>query len=259
MGIIRTEAIVLKQYELGEADKIITFYTKDYGKIRAVAKGVRKSRSSMSGIVLPFNYNYVTFYQGKSLDRINQVRNIFSFTRLREDLIKMAYASFIGEIIEKVGLENQANKFLFSLLLSTLHTILEARDDKLKYIELIYKIRLLVILGLKPQLDCCAKCNCKLIYQEKNFFDIEHGGLICKDCFLDDQRDISRTQRYILSLKTVELLNFIINSGLEPLSDIDTSEKEYQKLDQLSNQFMYYHLDLKLKSYDFLNMIKKLG
>ena len=84
MAILRTEAIVLKQFDLGEADKIITFFTKDYGKIRAVAKGVRKSKSSISGIVLPFNYNLITIYRGKSIDRINQIRNIFTFNKVRK-------------------------------------------------------------------------------------------------------------------------------------------------------------------------------
>src|SRR5690554_1274690 len=168
MSIIRTEAIVLKQFDLGEADKIITFFTKDYGKVRAVAKGVRKSRSSMSGIVLPFNYNLVTIYRGKSIDRINQVRNIFSFNRLREDLVKMAYASFVTEAVERVSQENQANEALFALLLSTLHKIMVA-EEGLLYIELIFKISLLVVLGLKPQLDYCAICNKKLDYWERNF------------------------------------------------------------------------------------------
>ncbi|HHU91983.1 MAG TPA: DNA repair protein RecO [Halanaerobiaceae bacterium] len=257
MAILRTEAIVLKQFDLGEADKIITFFTKDYGKIRAVAKGVRKSKSSISGIVLPFNYNLITIYRGKSIDRINQIRNIFTFNKVREDLIKMAYASFVAEAVEKVSQENQANEALFALLLSTLHKIM-VEEEKLPYIELVFKISLLVVLGLKPQLDYCVSCNKKLAYAEKNYFHVQQGGLICPECYQDNQEDF-RFQGYILSVQMVESLKKIINNGFKGLRDWEGTEREYRQLDQLSDAFIKYHLELKIKSYDFLHMIKKLG
>ena len=257
MGIIKTEALVLKQFDLGEADKIITFYTKDYGKVRAVAKGVRKSRSSMSGIVLPFNYNYMTFYQSGSLDRINQVKNIFSFSKLREDLTKMAYASFMAESIEKVGLENDPNQALFSLLLSSFHQLLKT-DQEFIYIELSFKIRLLAILGLKPELDNCISCNKELIYYKKNIFDIKHGGLLCKDCYKKIVEG-SVIEKYILFGESVQVIKSLFVTGLQPLPNLKISKQAYEQLDELINKFIQYHLDLKLKSFDFLNMIKNLG
>ena len=248
---------MLKQFDLVEADKIITFLTKDYGKVRAVARGVRKSKSSMSGIVLPFNYNLVTIYRGKSIDRINQVRNIFSFNRLREDLVKTAYASFVTEAVERVSQENQANEALFALLLSTLHKVM-VEEEKLPYIELIFKIRLLVVLGLKPQLDYCALCNKKAGSAERYFFHTRQGGLICPECFQQNREEF-RFQGYVLSARLVKTLAGIINTGFKSLNVIELSEREYRQLDQLSNEFIKYHLELQLKSYDFLHMIKKLG
>ncbi|MFP4660717.1 MAG: DNA repair protein RecO [Halanaerobiales bacterium] len=280
MSIIKTEAIVLKQFDLGEADKIITFYTKDYGKVRAVAKGVRKSRSSLSGIVLPFNYNYMTFYQTDSLDRINQVKNVFTFAKLREDLSKMAYASFMAELIEKVGLENDPNQDLFSLLLSSLHQLLNEKEYN--YIELSFKVRLLGILGFKPELDSCISCKKELIYYRKNIFDIEHGGLLCTDCYRDrienistnncverkqnteqsneySNRSDSNINKYILYGESIQVLNDLFETGLKPATNLKISNKAFRQLDDLINKFMIYHLDLKLKSFDFLNMIKNLG
>lgn len=259
MSIIKSEAIIIKQFDIGESDKIITSYTKDYGKIRAVAKGVRKSRSSMSGIVLPFNYNYVTFYQGRSLDKINQVQNIFSFVKLREDLIKMAYASFMAEFIEKVGMENDPNPALFSLLLSNFHQLLVTDNDELKYIELVYKIRLLTILGLKPEIDTCISCNKDLRYYKKNIFDIKLGGLICQPCYVIQKKPMSPLQKFVLLGEAVTILKKILNSGLEPLKNLKIPDNSFQQLDNLANKFITYHLELKLNSYEFLNMIKDLG
>jgi len=257
MGIIRTEALVLKQFDLGEADKIITFYTKDYGKVRAVGKGVRKSRSSMSGIVLPFNYNQMTFYQTASLDRINQVKNIFTFAKLREDLTKMAYASFMAELIEKVGLENDPNQALFSLLLSSFHQLLKA-DDHFGFIELTFKVRLLAILGLKPELDKCISCKKELLCYKKNIFDIEHGGLICKECYKRSTNN-SSINKYILYGESVQVMKNFFETGLQSLPNLKLSKGAYEQLDEFINKFMLYHLDIKLKSFDFLNMIKNLG
>ncbi len=257
MGIIKTEAIVLKQFDLGEADKIITFYTKDYGKVRAVGKGVRKSRSSMSGIVQPFNYNHMTFYQNTSLDRINQVKNIFSFAKLREDLTKTAYASFMAELIEKVGLENDPNQSLFFLLLSSFHQLLKA-DENIGFIELTFKVRLLAILGLKPDLDNCVSCKKELLCFKKNIIDIEHGGLICKECY-KKSTDTSSVNKYMLFGESVQVMKNFFDTGLQSLPNLEISKGAYEQLDELINKFMIYHLDIKLKSFDFLNMIKKLG
>ncbi|MFW6390151.1 MAG: DNA repair protein RecO, partial [Halanaerobiales bacterium] len=178
MSIFKTETIVLKQFDLGEADKIISFYTKEKGKVRAVARGVRKSKSSISGLVLPCSYNYITFYRGRSLDRINQIKNIYSFAKLRENLTYMAYATFMSELVEKVGMEDHPNQALFSLLLSSFHNLLNVDEKDLGYLELLFKIRLLSILGFKPELDNCVLNNSEITVQDINYFSIEQGGIV---------------------------------------------------------------------------------
>lgn len=255
MAIIKTEAIVLKQFDLGEADKIITFYSKDYGKIRAAARGVRKSRSSISGLVLPFSYNYLTLYKGRSLYRINQLKSIFSFSNLREDLTKMAYASYMAEIIEKVGLEDEDNQALFSLLLSSYHQLLKIDDQHLKYIEFAFKTRILALLGINPELKYCISCNQELNYKDNNIFDIENGGFYCGSCYAN----LRKKGLYKLSGKSIYIMKQLFDSGLTPVGDLNIADKDFQNLDEVVNKFMTYHLDLKLKSFDFLNMIKNMG
>lgn len=258
MTNIKTEAIIIKQFDLGESDKIITTYTKDYGKIRAVARGVRKSKSPISGTVLPFNYNYMTFYQGRSMPRINQVKNIYSFTNLREDLNKMAYASYMAELVDKVGLENAPNQALFSLLLSNFYQLGKSENDGLKYLDVIYNIKVLAVLGLNPELEHCVFCNRELSYYQKNIFNIEHGGLECQDCY-KSHREEKELYRHIILGETIQIIKKILSSGLKPLLNIKISDRAYQELEQVINRFIVYHLDIKLNSYEFLNMIKKLG
>ncbi len=253
MSLFKTEAIVLKQFDLGEADKIITFYTKDYGKVRAVARGVRKSRNSISGLVLPFSYNLVTFYRGRSLDRINQIENIFSFTQLREDLTLMAYTSFMAELIEKVGLEEQPNQKLFSLLLASFHHLTKTEQEKYKYIELIFKVHLLNITGVKPELDKCAYCGRVVGFHKTLLFSIEQGGVVCEGCYSEQKGGQQ------LSGEALKIMKRILNYGLKPLNNLPISKQAFSELDELLNSFMLYHLDVEIKSLKFLNMIKNLG
>ncbi|MFP4015403.1 MAG: DNA repair protein RecO [Halanaerobiales bacterium] len=257
MAIIETESVVLKQYDLGESDKIITFYTKDYGKIRAIAKGVRKGNNRFSGIVLPFSYNLLTVYKGRSLDRINQLNNIFSFSKLREDLTKMAFASFMAEIIEKVGLENNPNQALFSLLLASFYRILKKEEKDIKYIELAFKILIMGILGFKPVLKQCVLCNNEVVYSNRNLLAVEYGGLICNNCIKDEYK--YNKENVFLRGESLKIMNIILERGFAPLDKLIISKSAYVELDKAINNFLFYHLDLNLKSLDFLNMIKNLG
>lgn len=257
MAVIKTESIVLKQFDLGESDKIITFYTKDYGKIRAVAKGVRKGKNRFSGIVLPFSYNFLAVYKGRSIDRINQLNNIFTFSNLREDLTKMAYASFMAEVVEKVGLENNQNQALFSLLLASYYRISKKEEEDIKYIELVFKILVMGILGLKPELKQCVICKNEVIYSYKNMLAVEHGGLICNNCIKDEYK--YNKEKIFLRGESLKIMNIILERGFAPLDKLVISKSAYIELDKAINSFLFYHLDLNLKSLDFLNMIKNLG
>lgn len=254
MSTFNTDAIVIKHFDLGEADRIITFYTKEKGKVRAVARGARKTNSPISGLLLPFSYNNITFYRGRSLDRINQVKNRFSFSSLREDLTKMAYASFMAEVIEKVGMEDDPNPELFSLLLTTFYQLLKGVNEELPLINLVFKVRLLVILGIKPNLESCINCNKPVISGKSNFFSIEHGGLLCYKCL-----SLINNKQVKFSGESREILKMLFKSGLKPVNNLKISRKAFAEMDELIDQFIRYHLDLRLKSLDFLNMVKDLG
>lgn len=256
MAKYNTDGIVLKQFDLGEADKIITFYTKDEGKIRAVARNARKSKNKFSGLVLPFSYNNITFYRGRSLDRINQIENKFSFSELRQDLDKMAYASYMAEMVEKVGMEDDPLPSLFSLLLASFHKLLSAKDERLDYINLVFKIRVLSVLGFMPVLDRCVDCEKKLEIVSSNIFSIPRGGILCPAC---NNMDKQSWNMLVISGETLTVMNKIIATGLKLPRNLHISVGAFKELDKLVERFIDYHLDIKIKSQEFLHMIRDLG
>ncbi|MGM0409494.1 MAG: DNA repair protein RecO [Bacillota bacterium] len=256
MATFETEGIVLKHFDLGEADKIITFYTKDNGKVRAVAKGARKAKSRISGLVLPFSYNQITIYKGRSLAKINHIENKYSFSELREDLLKMAYSSYIAEVSVKTGQEDHQNKHLFSLILKTFYDIKNTKNDDVEKLDLInikFKAKLLKILGFKPELLKCVKCNKKISSSSENLFSIKDGGLICTDCLRKND------DPFKISGESLVVLRFLLGENKKLPKNIKISPKAFQVINRLIDQFIIYHLDINIKSEKFLHMIKTLG
>ncbi|MFW6308558.1 MAG: DNA repair protein RecO [bacterium] len=255
MPVFSTDAIVLKQFDLGEADKIITFYSKDRGKVRAVANNVRKTNSRMSGLVLPFSYNRIKIYRGSSLDKINQVQVKYSFSKLREDLSRMAYATYMAEIVEKVGMEDDSEPQIFSLLLSTFHKMVDLPEKKLGYLNLTFKLRILAVIGFKPELEDCAECGQKINISSRNVFDIALGGLLCEQCSSGGNKD----NKINLSGEVYQIIKMVYDSGLKFPKNLQLSRKGFKQLENLLDKFIKYHLDIYLKSQEFLYMIRDLG
>ena len=119
----RTEGIILKRVNFGEADKILTIYTKHYGKIRAIAKGVRKITSRKAGNVELFNQTVIFLAKGKNLDILTEIQVLNSFKIWRKDLKKVAAAYYFCELVDKLTPDNQANRFVYQLLVQTLSKI----------------------------------------------------------------------------------------------------------------------------------------
>jgi len=119
-GTYKTEGIVLKRRNFSEADKILTIYSKHYGKIRAVAKGVRKLKSRKAGNLELFNHCQLVLTKGRNLDIISEVQAINTFRRWRKNLIKVGVAYYFCELVDRLTPDEQANKAVFELLRSFL-------------------------------------------------------------------------------------------------------------------------------------------
>ena len=252
MPLIETEAIVLKQFDLGETDKIITFYTKDHGKIRAVVKKARNSKNNKtSAIVLPYCYNNIKVYKSKSLDRINYVENIHRFEELRNNLNKMAYATYFSEMVEKTGMEYHPNPLLFNLLLETFNKMISIENEDLEKINIVFKLFFLEIIGIKPTINYCYDCGKRIITSSRQLFNVKEGGLICSEC-----ARVKNDSLYNLKQNEIDLVKRIYRNNINALDDITVDKKILDKLDKLIDEFIIYHLDIKLKSDDFLQIIK---
>jgi DNA repair protein RecO (recombination protein O) len=175
--LYRATGVVLRTYKLGEADRIVVLLTKERGKVRAVAKGVRKTRSRFGARVEPTSHVQVQLYETRGeLDILTQVETIDHFRAIREDLDRFAKASAMLEAVDHVALEGQAQVRLYQMLVGALRT-LAASDSPLVLAG--FFLKLLVAEGSGPMVDACVSCG-----EEADlvaYSDVE-GGLLCRAC-----------------------------------------------------------------------------
>jgi DNA repair protein RecO (recombination protein O) len=181
MPLIKTPAITLKSRKWGEADRIVTFYTKDIGKIRGVARGARRQKSRMGAALEPLTICELNLFErsGDSLYRISQVDLIEPFVRFREDLVLMAAAARMANVVAAVTPDGDPDPHLFETLEQGLHSLVESSDPSLT--ALLFQIRLLGLTGFRPQTDHCTACGKTRVVLEPQFSPAS-GGLVCATC-----------------------------------------------------------------------------
>lgn len=176
MSLYREHGIVLRTHKLGEADRIVAFYTAGHGKVRAVAKGVRKTRSKFGARLEPTSHVAAQFYEGRNLDIVTQVETVDHFRALREDLDRFARASAMLEAVDQVSEDAPPSTALYQLLLRALRT-LAAHSSNLVVAGFFWK--LLALEGLRPTVDRCVRCGAP---DDLVSFDLDDGGLLCRGC-----------------------------------------------------------------------------
>lgn len=175
MPLYRDEGVVLRTHKLGESDRIIVFLMLGRGKVRAVAKGVRKTRSRFGARLEPPGHVSLLMYEGRDLHTINQAETVDHFRSLREDLDRMTDAMAIVEAVEQVAQDGEPNAPLFRMLTGALRALGEAPERPAVLVGAFYW-KLLALEGVTPMLDQCAVCGAGDVLA----FDFVEGGALCR-------------------------------------------------------------------------------
>ena len=246
--VYKTEAIVLKRTNLGEADKILTLYTPNLGKLRVFARGVRRTKSKLGGHVELLTRSAMMLAQGKTLDVVSQSETIDSFLPLRSDLWRVSCALYAAELVERFTEEQIENYPIYRLLLETLRRLSEARDGSLplRYFEL----HLLGYLGYRPQLDRCVQCEVALKPQQ-NFFSSSAGGVLCPDC--------ARTEPVArpISVNALKVMRLLQSGDYATASRLRISPELSQGLEHLLRGYIRYLLEREVKSTQWLDRLRE--
>ncbi|MCM8792151.1 MAG: DNA repair protein RecO [Candidatus Omnitrophica bacterium] len=240
MALVRTEGLVIKKFDYGETSLVVRFYTKDYGKINLIFKGIKSEPQKFFSSLEVFSYNEIIFYKNKntSLHLASQCDLKENFDPIRNNLDKISFASVIMELLDVVMPLEDKNEEVFTLSFDSLKAICEYQyPDK---IITIFKIKILSLCGFKPHLDSCIICQEKISSQAR--FSVNLGGLICSNCQKKDikARPVYRgTVATILHIEKNNLANNL-NLGINP--------QIKRELDYILDTFFEFHLEKKLKS-----------
>lgn len=178
MPLYKEQGIVLRTHKLGEADRIVTILTQDSGKVRGVAKGVRRTKSRFGARLEPFTHVDLLCYRGRgALDTITQAEIISSHRQVRGDLGLFSAGETMLEAADKVAEEHERNSQLFLLLLWGLRALDDSPADPSAVAES-YLLKLLSISGFHPSLTACASCGAL----DPRLFANSQGGAVCPTC-----------------------------------------------------------------------------
>ena len=176
MALYRDEGVVLRTYKLGEADRIIVLFTRGRGRIRAVAKGVRRTRSKFGSRLEPGSVVQLQLYEGRNLDIVTQAERVVAFTNLRANLDSYGRAAVLLETIDSVMIEGESNPAVYKMLTGALRE-LEREGNPL--VVPAFVARLLVLEGVQPLVDACVRCGAE---EGLTSIQIHEGGVLCRNC-----------------------------------------------------------------------------
>jgi DNA repair protein RecO (recombination protein O) len=243
----RTEAIVLRRSDFGEADRLLTLYSKELGKIRAIAKGARKPQSRKTGHVELFMRSKFFVAKGRNLDIITQAEMIEPYAALRDDLMRVTHASYVVELLDRFTVEDDHHAGIYALLADTLAHLAEADDLALATRH--YELQLLSLTGFRPRLFQCASCAEPIIEQDQ-YFSPELGGILCPNCRHLDRRALD------ITAPAVKVLRYMQAQPWETVRHLHLRPDLLHEMENLLHAYLLHTLERELKSVDFLYQLR---
>jgi DNA repair protein RecO (recombination protein O) len=246
MPLFNTHAIVTRSLNYGESDKIVTFFTKDFGKVKGIAKGARRSKKRFQNALDLFSHIRLTFFdrEGMGLVRAENCDIFTSFRHIREDLKKIYFGAYFLELINEMTGERQSHPEAFDLLLACL-TALESSEPQEEQLR-VFEIRMLSLFGYRPNLKGCDSCRTDWMELRETpavYFSVERGGLICGKCSQGGGGGLIP-----LSLGTARLIERISQTALDKIERFKFTPQALSESRELLSRFITYQLGKELRS-----------
>lgn len=248
MATLRTQGIVLKSIKYNENDLILIIFTRMYGKVSAIARGARKSKSRHLPSSQIFSYNNYVMNKQRNIFTIYQSDSIKSFYNISMDFESFSQASFITKLVETNLEEAQTNNKLFELLVRTLFLYSEGYDDKLYLLD-IFLMKFISCMGYSPQVGKCVSCSCT--DYEYAVFSIEEGGIVCNRCAENEKFYIKIDQT------TISLMQYLQNNDIIVCTKAKVSKILVNELFYILKKYIINYFEkVDFKSLDMLDNIK---
>ena len=248
MAIQKTQGFILRREDVRETSVLLTVYTRDFGKLKLISKGVRSPEQRFVSAYELFALDDIVFYERKKggFFLLSQCELVSFFPKARAALDRIAYAIYFIELLNFVTSLGDKNTKLYELLLNTLELLSSKASPK--RVARIFEIKLLSILGLMPRLKTCASCD-KRIEKQRVRFSLSSGGVLCEACFSSD-----KMARPILA-GTINFISHIEELPFDRIKHIKVAKRVGGEVERLLLSFINYHLDIRPRTLGFIEKI----
>lgn len=244
----RTEAIVLRRKDFGEADRLLTLFTPERGKVRVVAKGIRKPASRKAGHLELFMRSKLLLAKGRDLDLVTQAETVNAYRPLREYLLRGAYAAYMVELLDRFTPDGQENREMYDLLCHGFGWLCEAPDLALtvRY----YELQLLGLAGFQPQLHECVVGGEKIVAEDQ-FFSPSGGGAVCPRCGPEYPDAVP------VSMNALKHLRYFQTQSYAKVAALTLRPSLHMEMEHLLARYLTSLLERQLKSVEFLKLVRR--
>ena len=243
--IVKTEGIVLKTFDFRETSRIATFFTRDYGKVKGVLKGIRKDPRKFASSVDKFSLNEIIYYEYRNSDihLVSHCEMKDFYQGLRQDLERMTAASYAAELIDTLMPPEERNGRIYDLMQAFLKS-LQTTPDVSKLVQT-FQIKILTLSGFQPHLETCVACRKHVA--EAPRFSLRLGGLLCGGCH------DSAGEATPISLGAVASILHIQKNNWDAALRLGMAPFIKKELKYVLNHFLVFHLERHLRSTRFLS------
>lgn len=231
-----TKAIILSIHNFRENDKIINFYTKDFGKKEIIATGTRKINSKLNPHLQYFAALEISCAKGKNLDRLTYASLKNNYSNIKSSIEAISSGKFCLEILDNFIKSSHADEKIFNLLIE-FFSFLDAniKISQLKGLLIsVFLLKISSVMGYAPELYSCLKCKNK-IKEEKNYFNFRKGGVICPKCHQEDLAEVG------VFPKVIKYLRLFLNEDMEIIKKIKSAESSLKEVERIIMKFLEFH------------------
>ena len=251
--LYRTHALILRRRDQGDADRILTLYSPQHGKLDVIAKGVRKTTSRKAGHLELFTHVLLLLAQARTWDIISEVSTVESFRHLRADLDAIGRASYVCELLDAFAESDDENVLLWDLVLMVLRTLDQQQTSEAHFDPLLllrwFELRLLGITGFQPQLFQCIGCQ-EDLQPTVNYLSINEGGVLCPKC-AQGRDDLEALEPDVL-----KILRFLQSRPWNEVAPLQVRPMIQRRVENILQRFLLNILERRLRSVDFLRKLQ---
>jgi len=245
--LAKCEGIVIRAIDYGETSKIITVFSKELGKTSLMARGAKKPVSKLASVSQIFTQGHYLFHIGSGMGTLQQGEITQHFRAIHEDIVLLAYVTYIAECIDRITIERQPNVPLYESCLQIFHYLAEGYDPEV--ILQIFEVKMISLLGIAPELSQCVNCGEVSTHYA---FSMQEGGLLCRKCLWIDPHKISISQKAIKLLRLFQMID------ISRLGEISISVETKNEIRIVLDLYLEKNSGLYLKSKKFLRQVHQL-